>query len=49
MNWQRREFIVQASGAQTQLVFISLTEGAYGVALDDVSLVPCDPPIKVQR
>ena len=49
MNWQRREFIVQAKAAYTTLVFISVTDGAYGVALDDVSLVPCDPPSKVQR
>jgi len=48
MNWQRREFVVQAKTAKTTLAFISVNDGAYGVALDDVSLVPCDPPVKQQ-
>jgi choice-of-anchor C domain-containing protein len=43
MNWQRQEFVVQAKTASTSLLFISVNDGAYGVALDDVSLVPCDP------
>ena len=46
MNWQRQEFVVQAKTKSTTLLFISVTEGAYGVTLDDVSLVPCDPPAK---
>jgi choice-of-anchor C domain-containing protein len=49
MNWQRREFVVQAKTASTTLSFISVNDGAYGVALDDVSLVPCDPPTTQDR
>ncbi len=44
MKWKKQEFVVQAKEKATTLVFISLTPGAYGVALDDIALVKCDPP-----
>ncbi len=48
MKWQDAEYIVQAKADHTQLLFISITDGKYGVALDDVSLVACEPPATTQ-
>ncbi len=49
MNWQKQEIVVQANVANATVVFISTTDGAYGVTVDDFSLVPCDPPAKAKH
>jgi choice-of-anchor C domain-containing protein len=40
MGWQYRTFVVSAPSASTRLRFISLTDGAAGPMIDDVSLTP---------
>lgn len=38
MGWQEYSFIVTASGTLSDLAFVSTTDGAYGPALDNISV-----------
>ncbi len=40
MGWQYHEYTVTATGSTARLAFRSLTDGAYGAAIDDVSVMP---------
>lgn len=40
MGWEYHEYTVTASGSTARLAFRSLTDGAFGAVIDDVSVVP---------
>jgi choice-of-anchor C domain-containing protein len=44
MNWEERQYLFQAQAGSHTLSFASLTAGAYGPALDDISITAVPEP-----
>jgi hypothetical protein len=48
MGWTSKRFVFTATGEQTTVSFASLNPGAYGPAIDNVSLQPADVDVGVR-